>query len=370
MKNVKRAFVFVSLFVFSITCCVAKVDDYILREHTGGLVFPKSMTLLPNNALLISHKEGVITLVTGEKTQKQFSLSLPELYSEGQGGVLDILVISGFNESPSVQQSASGQLLISYSKGTAVDNRLAVVSAKFSTSEGISNLKPVFEVSDGKDTPVHYGGKLLSLPEGGYLVTTGDGFDYREQAQVISSQLGKIVGFTLDGQPLPKPAFTEAPYVYSLGHRNPQGLVQWNGNIYQHEHGPDGGDELNLIVKGNNYGWPVATKGRDYSGARISPFTQYKGMQNPLINWTPSIAPSSMAVYQHTAFASLENTLLVTSLKAQQLFAVYETDSGWEATPIIDQLKSRLRDVEVDEQGNIWVLTDGEEAKIFKISAM
>ena len=365
MNNIKNAVALLILLVLSVKCCPARVDNYVVREHTSGLAFPKSMTFLPDNSLLITHKHGVITRVTSEKTLKEFSLPLPELYSEGQGGVLDLLVISGFSES---HHMTSGELLISYSKGTAEDNRLAIVSATFSFSEGITNLKPVFEVNDGKDTPVHYGGKLLKLPEGGYLVTTGDGFDYREQAQVISSHLGKIIGFTLDGQPLPSPAFEEAPYVYSLGHRNPQGLVNFNGDIYQHEHGPDGGDELNLIVKGNNYGWPVITKGLDYSGARISPFTQYKGMENPLVDWTPSIAPSSMAVYTHTVFASLENTLLVSSLKAQQLFAVYEAANGWKAVPIIDQLETRLRDVKVDASGNIWVLTDGENAKVFRIS--
>ena len=112
----------------------------------------------------------------------------------------------------------------------------------------------------------------------------------------------------------------------------------------------------------------LLTLGKDYSGANISPFTHYKNMQSPLINWTPSIAPSSMAVYAHTAFASLENTLLVSSLKAQHLFAVYEAANGWKAVPIIDQLETRLRDVKVDASGNIWVLTDGENAKIFKIS--
>ena len=366
MNSIKNVFVFLILLALSVKSCLAQVDDYVIREHASGLTFPKSMTLLPDNSLLISHKDGVLTLVTSEKAQKQFSLPLPELYSEGQGGVLDILVISGFSES---HHTTSGELLISYSKGAADDNRLAVVSATFSLSEGITNLKSVFEVNEGKDTPVHYGGKLLKLPEGGYLVTTGDGFDYREQAQVISSHLGKIIGFTLDGQPLPSPAFKDAPYVYSLGHRNPQGLVEFNGDIYQHEHGPDGGDELNIIIKGNNYGWPVITKGIDYSGARISPFTQYKGMDNPLVDWTPSIAPSSMAVYAHTAFASLKDTLLVTSLKAQQLFVLYKTDNGWKPVPIIDQLRTRLRDVKVDEFGNIWVLTDGEKAKIFKISA-
>ncbi|WP_346993405.1 PQQ-dependent sugar dehydrogenase [Alteromonas gracilis] len=154
-----------------------------------------------------------------------------------------------------------------------------------------------------------------------------------------------------------------------MGHRNPQGLAYGaDGNIYLNEHGPDGGDELNRLTAGANYGWPVVTLGKDYSGANITPFTQYKGMQDPLINWTPSIAPSSMALYDHMAFSGLQNAFLITSLKAKQLFAVDYQGETFTPYAIVNSIDERLRDVEVDSQGNILVLTDGESARVVKIT--
>ncbi|MEC8207058.1 MAG: PQQ-dependent sugar dehydrogenase, partial [Pseudomonadota bacterium] len=200
-----------------------------------------------------------------------------------------------------------------------------------------------------------------------------------------------------NGEPLDAPPFSDNPYVYSIGHRNPQGLVYGSdGNVYQHEHGPDGGDELNLITRGNNYGWPVVTLGKDYSGANISPFTEYQGMINPLVNWTPSIAPSSMVLYRQPApdipalFPHLEGAFLITSLKAKTLFAVLpqptkdaqqlskqnnsketnsEESNRFIVQPIVEELNTRLRDVEVNSKGEILVITDGENANLIRVTA-
>lgn len=347
------------------------IKDYVVEVTQSQLPYPKALLVLPNDAILVAHRDGYITRIAEGVENARFSLPLPQLFTEGQGGVLDILLVSGFGDkSVSNQVDASGQLLISYSKGTASNNKLAVVSVWLSLKDGVINVAPVYEVNESKDTPVHFGGKLLALSHGGYLVTTGDGFDYREKAQVLSSHLGKVIGFTLNGKPLPSAPFDSSPYVYSLGHRNPQGLVYFDGNVYQHEHGPAGGDELNKLTKGANYGWPVVTLGKDYSGANISPFTHYENMQSPLINWTPSIAPSSMTVYHHDAFTTLNDSLLITTLKAKQLLAVSLHDKELSAQRIFSTLDERLRDVDVDGLGNILVLTDGEEAKILKISPL
>lgn len=339
-----------------------QANSYSLETIASGLKYPKALAVLPDDSVLIVERDGFLTVVLNNGSSARYALNLPGLYIEGQGGVLDVLVLDD-------------KLLLSYSKGNKEANALAVALVSFSAERGVSGFTPVFEVQDKKDTPVHYGGKLLALKSGGFLVTTGDGFDYREQAQVVNSQLGKIIGFKLNGEPLDSPPFPNNPYVYSIGHRNPQGLVYGSdGNIYQHEHGPDGGDELNLITQGSNYGWPVVTLGKDYSGANISPFRNYEGMNNPLVNWTPSIAPSSMALYNHSAFSQLSNAFLITSLKAKQLFAVFvqtNTESKAEFTvqPIIEELDTRLRDVEVNSKGEILVLTDGDNANLIKVTA-
>jgi glucose/arabinose dehydrogenase len=343
------------------------------------LQYPKALTVLPDDSILIVERDGFLTVVLNDGNSIRHGLNLPALYTKGQGGVLDVLVVED-------------KLLLSYSKGDEEANALAVVLVSFSAEQGVSGFTPVFEVKDKKDTPVHYGGKLLALKSGGFLVTTGDGFDYREQAQMVNSQLGKIIGFKLNGEPLDAPPFFDNPYVYSIGHRNPQGLVYGSdGNVYQHEHGPDGGDELNLITRGNNYGWPVVTLGKDYSGANISPFTEYQGMINPLVNWTPSIAPSSMVLYRQPApgipalFPHLEGAFLITSLKAKTLFAVLpqsasdaqhqsketnsEESNRFIVQPIVEELNTRLRDVEVNSKGEILVITDGENANLIRVAA-
>lgn len=352
---------------------VEKFAQQVVTEDViASLLFPKAIATVIDKSqskthILIVTRDGELVIVDNKGESKRFPLMLDNLYTKGQGGVLDILIPSQFPDDSTV--------LLSYSKGSDSANRLAVVKGQLSLTSGITNLQPVLEVAQTKDTPVHYGGKLLQL-EGsalgathGFLVTTGDGFDYREQAQVISSQLGKVLGFTIDGEPLVNHPFPENPFIFTVGHRNPQGLVQGNnGQIFLHEHGPDGGDEVNLLQQGANYGWPVVTLGKDYSGARISPFKTYPGMTDPIVNWTPSIAPSSMLYYTDSQYPMLTNSLLVTSLKAKALYVVKAVSNAYTSSRVFDELGERLRDIAVDHNGNILLLTDGENARVIKLS--
>lgn len=351
---------------------VEKFAQQVVTEDViASLLFPKAIATVIDKSqskthILIVTRDGDLVIVDSKGEGKRFPLMLDNLYTKGQGGVLDILIPSQFPDDSTV--------LLSYSKGSDSANRLAVVKGQLSLTSGITNLQPVLEVAQTKDTPVHYGGKLLQL-EGsalgathGFLVTTGDGFDYREQAQVISSQLGKVLGFTIDGEPLVNHPFPENPFIFTVGHRNPQGLVQGNnGQIFLHEHGPDGGDEVNLLQQGANYGWPVVTLGKDYSGARISPFKTYPGMTDPIVNWTPSIAPSSMLYYTDSQYPMLTNSLLVTSLKAKALYVVKAVSNAYTSSRVFDELGERLRDIAIDHNGNILLLTDGENARVIKL---
>ena len=183
---------------------------------------------------------------------------------------------------------------------------------------------------------------------------------------MLSGTTGKVLGFTIDGKPLANPPFPDNPFIFSIGHRNPQGLVEGSdGNLFLHEHGPDGGDEVNLLQQGANYGWPVVTLGKDYSGARISPFSTYPGMTGPIVDWTPSIAPSSMIYYSHGRFPMLANTLLVTSLKAKALYAVRAVSTNISLQKFL-RTWERLRDSR--SQGNLLLLTDGENGRVIKVS--
>ncbi|WP_420935016.1 PQQ-dependent sugar dehydrogenase [Alteromonas sp. A081] len=340
--------------------------EYSTNVVIDGLSFPKSIEVLPDGIILITQRDGQLVTINQWNEVSRVKVNLPDLYTKGQGGWLDVIPTDDFD--------TSSILLLSYSKGTDSQNKLVVVSGHYSSLSGVTNIQPVFEVNTLKDTPVHYGAKLLSVGNEEYLLTSGDGFDYREQAQVVSSHLGKVLGFTIDGQPLANAPFPESPYVFSLGHRNPQGIVLTDkGEVLLNEHGPDGGDEINKIIRGNNYGWPVVTLGIDYSGAKISPFNEYEGMVNPLLDWTPSIAPSSMAVYNHEAFSVLKNTAIVTALKTQRVYAVplSELRKGSMlkgAQLLLDTIETRMRDVAVDTNGDILLLTDGDNGKVIRIS--
>ena len=340
--------------------------EYSTSVVIDGLSFPKSIEVLSDGSILITQRDGQLVSINQSNEESRVKVNLPDLYTKGQGGWLDVIPTDDFD--------TSSMLLLSYSKGTDSQNKLVVASGQYSPISGVTNIQPVFEVNTYKDTPVHYGAKLLSLGNAEYLLTSGDGFDYREQAQVLSSHLGKVLGFTIDGEPLANAPFPESPYVYTSGHRNPQGLViTQSGDILLNEHGPDGGDEINRITRGNNYGWPVATLGVDYSGAKISPFNHYDGMVNPALDWTPSIAPSSMAIYNHEAFPALKNSAIVTALKTQRVYVVplnelKEGSMVKGAQLLLDTIKTRLRDVAIDTNGDILLLTDGDKGKVIRIS--
>ena len=335
---------------------------------------------------------------------QKLDIDLPELYVAGQGGLMDLIILSD-------STAAQKHILVTYAKGTSRANTLVIQRIDLSwvhTEERweITANKPIFTVQPSKSTPVHYGARLVQLPDESILVTVGDGFDWREQAQNKDSGLGKILRMSTAGKALadnpfytttilgsdPNKLFGSDPniakrmtqWVYSIGHRNPQGLLlDDTGEIWAHEHGPAGGDEINLIKPGLNYGWPVITQGVDYSGAKITPFTQYPGMTPPVVNWTPSIAPSGFIRYQGALFPELAGAFLVTSLKFKAVIAVNLKNGIFASQVMLDTRKltknitdltnhpvPRLRDVTTLPSGEILVLSDGENAELLHLTSL
>jgi glucose/arabinose dehydrogenase len=336
---------------------------YTLTTLASNLAYPKAMIQLPDKRWLITLRDGELVFVDTMGNVTRSTLDIPQLYTEGQGGVLDVELATDF--------SSSKNVFFSYSKGNKEQNYLAVVRATLSNSgTSFSETTPIFAVNAMKDTPVHYGGKLLALENQQWLLTSGDGFDYREQAQLLTSQLGKVLRFSSTGQASTSAPFPQAPYVYTYGHRNPQGLIALpSGILLLHEHGPDGGDEVNQLMVGSNYGWPVVTLGKDYSGASISPFDHYPGMVDPIVDWTPSIAPSAMAYYAHNAFPSLQNHVLVTALKGRALYALDVSSAPIEQKRVFPRVNKRLRDVAVGDEGDVYLLVDGKKGQLIRVSA-
>jgi glucose/arabinose dehydrogenase len=216
------------------------------------------------------------------------------------------------------------------------------------------------------------GAKIAFMKDGTLLLNSGDGFDHREKSQYLDNHFGKIIRINSDGSiPTDNPFINvegALPEIYSYGHRNMQGLViTSSGDVYEHEHGPKGGDEMNLIEPSLNYGWPAITYGIDYSGAVISPFTEKDGMEQPLLHWTPSIAPSDMVYYEQDSYPELTNTFLVTALVSKDVKKVRFDNAKNYQESLFYQLNQRLRNIEVSPGGIIYLLTDGPGGKLIKV---
>lgn len=343
------------------------IEKYQINTIATGLNSPWSMVELPNRTWLITERDGHVVIVS-EEGKTRTKLDLSGLYVAGQGGLLDIILAPDYAQSKTIY--------LSYAQGKLKANRLVIAKAKFDGSK-FSKPSIIYHIATDKGTPQHYAGRMLLLPDNTLLVSSGDGFDYREQAQIIPNQLGKMLRINLDGtvpsdNPFTSHEDTKAHAVFTLGHRNPQGLVfDYDAQrIVSHEHGPAGGDELNFLRAGENYGWPVITYGKDYSQARISPFTEYKGMNQPSINWTPSIAPSGMAYYgtRHTEFESLQKHVLITTLVDRKLYAVNLVNNRFSQSAIFPEISGRLRDVFITRSGSIAVLTDGKSGELLLVT--
>jgi len=343
-----------------VSSCHAEVP-YRLQTVAGDLDTPWSLAFLPDGSYLVTELPGRLRRIAANGQVSEPFSGVPEVYYAGQGGLFDVVLHPDF---------ASNQLVyLSYAEGDRKDNGTAIARGRFSDT-GLQDVEVLFRLQTRKDTPVHYGGRMAFLADGSLLLTSGDGFNYREAAQDVNSQLGKLLRMTDDGQPAAGNPFAESPYVYSYGHRNPQGLaVASDGTIWLHEHGPKGGDEVNRIEAGANYGWPAITFGLDYSGAIISPHTSWPGMAQPEHYWVPSIAPSGLAVYEGEMFPEWSGDLLIGALVNQEVrrLEVSMGKTGSEET-LFPEIGARVRDVRVGPDGAIYILTNGAPGELIRVS--
>jgi glucose/arabinose dehydrogenase len=342
-----------TLAALALTSC-SFAADYRLETWVGGLELPWSIAFLPDGSALVTELGGRLRPVAADGQVGPPVANVPAVYFAGQGGLFDVVLHPAFADNRLVY--------LSYAEGTPADNGTAVLRARLGGSAAQPALEDavvIFRNFSRKDTAVHYGGRLAFLPDGSLLLTTGDGFDDREAAQDVGSGLGKVLRMNDDGSPAAGNPFPGSPYVYSYGHRNPQGLaVSASGAIWLHEHGPRGGDEVNRIEPGVNYGWPAITYGVDYSGAIISPYTEMAGMAQPVHHWTPSIAPSGLAIYEARLFPDWQGDLLVGALVDREVRRLDLEDGVVTAEEsLFEELATRIRDVRVGPGGALFVLT-------------
>lgn len=328
---------------------------------------PWSLAFLPNGDMLITERTGSLLLIDGETFARQEIANVPDVYVAGQGGMLDVVLHPDF---------ADNQLVyLSYAYGDRAQNNTRVARGRL-VGSALEGVEVLFTASPYKDTPQHYAGRMVFLPDGTFLLATGDGFDYREDAQDLMSHMGKVIRLNADGSVPNNNPFVgrddALPEIFTYGHRNPQGLAYdaVRNEIVLHEHGPRGGDEINILEPGRNYGWPAITYGTDYSGAVISPFTEAERMEQPLLQWTPSIAPSGLAVYYGDVFpVDWQGDYLVGALAWRQVRRVdmFEGRIIKQEEHLVDY-NERIRDVRVGPDGALYVLTDRSGGSLVRLT--
>ncbi|MGE0045217.1 MAG: PQQ-dependent sugar dehydrogenase [Hyphomonadaceae bacterium] len=330
-----------------------------------GLNNPWCVAFLPDGAMLITEKHGHIRRFANGQLSQALAGEPQNILRDGQSGLQDIALDPRFAENRLVY--------VSFMEEQEGARRLALYRARYD-GQGLSEGRVIFRgsVRRGRNHP---GGRMLFLPDETLLLVVGVPDDHRAEAQDLRSYLGKIVRLDREGRPPTDNPFhgraDALPEIFTLGHRNSMGLARDSetGVIWSHENGPRGGDELNLIRPGANYGWPTVTFGREYSGAIITNETSRPGFDDPVTQWTPSIAPSGLCVYRGQAFPSWQGDLLIGFLGGQQLrrLRVAERQVAEQTNLLTDRELPRIRDVREGPDGLLYVLTDGDDGELWRV---
>lgn len=357
--NKRILFLLVLAFFSSIAQAFEDEDHLEMMAH--GFSKPWGFVFLSNHAVLLTEKSGNLLLLNFEdKTQVKIS-NVPLSNEYGQGGLLDIAI------HPKFQQNQ--WLYLSYSKRDANGIGVEVMRAKLN-GNALSNHELLFKQSPKLTSDHHFGGRLAFDDEGLLFISLGDRGE-KELAQLPQHHIGKVIRIHDDGQiPKDNPYVTRrlfAPEVFSLGHRNVQGLAfnPLTKSMWAHEHGPQGGDEINTIFSGKNYGWPVITYGVNYFiGTKIGEGTHKPGLEQPLYFWAPSIAPSGMAFCVCDKYPKWKNSLFVGSLKFSTLVKLNFRDHKIISEERLFKGVGKLRDVRTSPDGLLYFLADD---KLYRI---
>ncbi|NML60874.1 PQQ-dependent sugar dehydrogenase [Massilia sp. RP-1-19] len=339
----------------------------------GGLDQPWGMAWLPNGKLLVTSKKGRLHILNGSRFDNVPMEGLPEVFTGGQGGLLDIALHPADKANPRVYMTLS--------TGTSEANRTTLVQGVFD-GKRVHSIKKIFQVQPDKSGGQHFGSRLLWLPDGSLLMSIGDGGNppqrigsmlARDQAQNLASHQGSILRLTDQGKPAaanPLAARDGAlPEIWSYGHRNIQALARdaASGRVWATEHGPRGGDELNLIEGGGNYGWPLQSYGADYRTAEPVGVKVVPGMTGPKVAWVPSPAPSGLAYYTGMHFPQWRGSLFSGGLAAQDVRRVALDKDGNVTKQERLEIGKRVRDVKQGPDGYLYLLTDAADGQLLRI---
>ncbi|MBX3446393.1 MAG: PQQ-dependent sugar dehydrogenase [Parvibaculaceae bacterium] len=339
----------------------------------SGLKHPWGLAFLPDGNFLVTERRGQLRLVTAEGRIRDAIYGVPEVVVRGQGGLLDVALDPAFDENRLVYLTYA-------EKGEGNTNGTAVARGELteSMSPQLRNVEVIFRQQPKKESDLHFGSRLVFDREGHLFVALGERsrVGMREEAQDLNSHLGKVIRIMPDGTVPEDNPFVgrddALPEIWSYGHRNQQGaaLHPGTGALWTNEHGPRGGDEINIPEAGKNYGWPVVSHGVEYSGGKIGTgASSAPGMEDPIYHWTPSIGVSGMAFYTSDAIPEWQGSLFVGGLARPGLYRL--TLDGKKVTgeeKLLADMGSRIRDVRQGPDGALYLLTDEEDGKLIRIT--
>ena len=336
--------------------------EFQVVQVATGLRYPWSLAFLPDGDLLVTERAGYLKRIDAQGSIQVIN-GLPTISAFNQGGLLDVVLDTSFAQNQRIYFSYS-QLDGGY--------RTAVARAQLSDNQ-LNGVQIIFTMNKPSTGSTHFGSRLAMLSDGDLVVTLGDRGE-RNRAQDPSDHAGSVLRIQSDGSPSSRNKEFDIPNaaaeVFTFGHRNPQGLAvhPTTGAIWIHEHGPQGGDEVNILIGGANYGWPVVTFGTEYSGEKISEGTEKEGMESPLLQWTPSIAPSGMAFYTGDDFPLWNGNLFVGALAGRHLRRIaFQNGAGAQQEVLLQDVLGRIRDVRQGPNGRLWLLTDASNGGIYRI---
>ena len=341
-----------------------------LRVQTvaAGLEHPWALAFLPEGGYLVTERPGRMRIVDEQGRLGPALGGVPEVAVRGQGGLLDLALDAGFERNRTLYFCFSEPAEAGTSSTALARATLPAGSAR------LEEVRVIFSQQPRVASALHFGCRIVQMPDGHLVLALGERYHRMQEAQKLDNHLGKVVRLTAEGAPAPgNPWIGRAgarPEIWSYGHRNPQGAaVGPDGRLWLHEHGPQGGDEINLPVAGRNYGWPVVTFGEQYGGGPIGEgITAKPGMEPPLHHWTPSIAPSGMAFLTSDRYgAAWRGNLFVGSLKFSQLVRLELAGARVVREHRLDGVGERVRDVRLGPDGLLYLLTDSPKGRLLRV---